>query len=181
MAWRRMWQNLRRGPATEPAAATTPDMTQALVERLDAAAQRRLGRSLALRHLDAGSCNGCELELRMLESVVYDLSRFGLRFVASPRHADVLLVTGPMARNMGEAAKRTYAAMPEPKWVVALGDCAVDGGLFRGSYAVLDGASAVLPVDLVVRGCPPTPAQMLEALRALVEANARPQHGLRRT
>ena len=172
MAWRQILRNLRDGPATEPAAAVDADMTRALSERLNAAAQTRLGRSLALRHLDAGSCNGCELELRMLETVVYDLSRFGLTFVASPRHADVLLVTGPMVRNMTTAAARVWAAMPAPKWVVALGDCAIDGGVFRGGYAVRDGAGSVLPVDLVVRGCPPTPAQMLDALRALVEANA---------
>ncbi len=172
MGWRLLLRNLHDGPATEPAPSVDGGTAQALAERLEAAARVRLGRSLALRHLDAGSCNACELELRMLESVVYDLSRFGLRFVASPHHADVLLVTGPMTRNMADAARRTYAAMPEPKWVVALGDCAIDGGVFRGSYAVMDGASAILPVDLVVRGCPPSPAQMLDALRALMEANA---------
>ena len=172
MAWRLLLRNLYDGPATESAPPVDGGTALALAARLEAAAQARLGRSLALRHLDAGSCNGCELELRMLESVVHDLSRFGLRFVASPRHADVLLVTGPMVRNMTEAARRTFAAMPEPKWVVALGDCAIDGGVFRGSYAVLDGAAAVLPVDLVVRGCPPTPVQMIDALRALIEANA---------
>ena len=171
MAWRSLIRHLRERPAFEPVAPLGLEPAQALAERLEAASQARLGRSLALRHLDTASCNGCELELRMLEGVVYDLSRFGLRFVASPRHADVLLVTGPMARNMAEAARRTWDAMPEPKWVVGLGDCAIDGGVFRGSTAVLDGAAAVLPVDLVVRGCPPTPAQMLDALRALVEAN----------
>jgi Ni,Fe-hydrogenase III small subunit len=172
MAWRQVMGHLRHGPATEPAPPLDTAMVAALAERLEASSRRRLGRGLRVRHLDAGSCNGCELELRMLDSVVYDLSRFGIAFVASPRHADVLLVTGPMARNMAEAAARTFAAMAEPKWVVALGDCAADGGIFRGGRAVLDGAAGVLPVDLVVRGCPPTPAQVLDALRALVEANA---------
>lgn len=172
MAWRRVLRHLREGPATEPAAPVADEVTQALAERLSAASRRRLGRSLSLRHLNSGSCNGCELELRMLEGVIYDLSRFGLRFVASPRHADVLLVTGPMARNMTQASLAAYIATPEPKWVVGVGDCAVDGGIFRGSYAVLGGAEAVLPVDLVIRGCPPSPAQMLDGLRTLVEANA---------
>jgi Ni,Fe-hydrogenase III small subunit len=172
MTWRRMLASLRHGPATEPAAPQDGATARALAERLAAAAQRRLGRSLAIRHVDAGSCNGCELEIHMLESVVYDLQRFGLTFVASPRHADVLFVTGTAARNMSEALLRTWQAMGEPKWVVAVGDCAIDGGVFKGSYAIRGGIDAVLDVDLVIRGCPPTPAQMLEGLRALVEANA---------
>jgi Ni,Fe-hydrogenase III small subunit len=171
MTWRRMLFHLRHGPATEPAGPPDAATAQALAERLEAASQRRLGRSLALRHVDAGSCNGCELEIHMLESIVYDLQRFGLNFVASPRHADVLFVTGPVTRNMREALTRTWHAMPEPKWVVAVGDCAVDGGVFKGSYAIAGGIDAALEVDLVIRGCPPTPAQMLEGLRALVEAN----------
>jgi Ni,Fe-hydrogenase III small subunit len=122
--------------------------------------------------VDCGSCNGCELEIRMLDSIVYDLERFGLRFVPSPRHADVLLVTGPVTLNMREALLRTWDAAPDPKWVVAVGDCAIDGGVFKGSYAIAGGVDAALPVDLVVRGCPPTPAQMLDGLRALLEANA---------
>jgi Ni,Fe-hydrogenase III small subunit len=146
---------------------------RALVERLEAAAQRRLGRSLAIRHLDGGSCNGCELEIRALGPLAQAMERFGLSFVASPRHADVLLVTGPLTRNMHEAALRTLEAMPDPKWVVAVGDCAIDGGVFKGSYAITGAVSAVLPVDLVVRGCPPSPAELLAALRALLEAHAR--------
>jgi Ni,Fe-hydrogenase III small subunit len=137
--------------------------------KVDRAARRRLGRSLAIREVDAGSCNGCELEIHALNNAFYDLERFGIRFVASPRHADVLLVTGPVSRNMREALWRTYQATPDPKWVVAVGDCAVDGGLFAGSYAVVGGVSKVVPVDLHIRGCPPTPARLLEGLLALLE------------
>jgi Ni,Fe-hydrogenase III small subunit len=175
MVWRTMLAMLRRGPVTRPAERIDEATTQALAERLDAAAQQRLGRSLAIRHVDGGGCNGCELEIAMLASVVYDLERFGLRFVASPRHADVLLVTGPVTRTMQEAVLRTWQATPDPKWVVAVGDCAVDGGVFKGSYAVAGGVEAAIPVDLVVRGCPPAPAQILDGLRALLEANARNQ------
>jgi Ni,Fe-hydrogenase III small subunit len=110
----------------------------------------------------------------MLGSIVYDLERYGLRFVASPRHANVLLVTGPVTRNMHEALVRTWTATPDPKWVVALGDCAIDGGVFKGSPAISGGIDAAVPVDLVIRGCPPTPATILAALCALVEANAQP-------
>ena len=156
--------------------ATLPpdeDAARAFAARLEAAAQRRLGRSLAIRAVNAGGCNGCELELRMLAGAVYDLERFGLRFVASPRHADVLLVTGPVTRTMHGALVRTWQAMAEPKWVVAVGDCGIDGGVFKGSYAVSGGVDAAVPVDLVIRGCPPTPLQVLDGLRTLVEANAR--------
>ncbi len=135
---------------------------------VDRAAQRRLGRSLSIREIDAGSCNGCELEIHALGNAFYDLERFGLRFVASPRHADVLLVTGPVTKNMREALERTYAATPGPKWVVALGDCALDGGMFAGSYACVGGVSAVIPVDLHIRGCPPRPEQILRGLLALL-------------
>lgn len=143
---------------------------QGLADRLRAAGRRRLGRSLAIRHVDAGSCNACELEISALNNIVYDLQRLGLHFVASPRHADVLLVTGPLTRNMREALEHTYTAMPDPKWVVAVGNCAVDGGLFSGSYAVeTGGIAAAVPVDLVIRGCPPSPADLLRGLVALME------------
>ena len=132
-------------------------------------AQRRLGRSLAIREIDAGSCNGCELELQMLNSAVYDIERFGLRFVASPRHADVLLVTGPVTRNMQVALERTWRATPDPKWVVAVGDCAKDGGCFAGSYAIVGGVALVIPVDLHIPGCPPSPQAVLEGLLALLD------------
>ena len=133
------------------------------------AARGRLGRSLSIRAVDAGSCNGCELEMQMLNSAAYDLERFGLRFVASPRHADVLMVTGPVTKNMREALLRTWQATPDPKWVVALGTCAVDGGLFAGSDAVVGGVSDVVPVDLHIRGCPPSPTQILQGLLALLQ------------
>jgi len=131
-----------------------------------------LGRALSIRHVDAGSCNGCELEIHALNNAFYDLERFGLRFVASPRHADVLMVTGPVSKNMREALERTYAATPDPKWVVAVGDCAVDGGIFAGSYAVVGGVAGVVPVDLHIRGCPPRPVQLLQGLLALLETTA---------
>jgi Ni,Fe-hydrogenase III small subunit len=120
--------------------------------------------------VDAGSCNGCELEIHALGNAYYDLERFGLRFVASPRHADVLLVTGPVTKNMREALERTYAATPDPKWVIAAGDCAASGGLFAGSYACVGSVSAVIPVDLHIPGCPPTPTQLLQGLLALLDS-----------
>jgi Ni,Fe-hydrogenase III small subunit len=165
----RVFKNLFSGPLTEPAPDVDDAALAELAARLDGTARRRLGRSLAIRQVDAGSCNGCELEIQALGNPVYDLGRFGLRFVASPRHADVLLVTGPVTKNMLEALERTYAATPDPKWVVAVGDCARDGGVFAGSYAVAGGVSAVLPVDLHIRGCPPSPMQLLERLLALLE------------
>ena len=173
MLWRRLFATLRRGPVTFPAGRLDEAATRQLADRLEAAAQRRLGRSLAIRHVNAGSCNGCELEIQALTSIAYDLERFGLRFVSSPRHADVLLVTGPVTRTMREALLRSWNATPDPKWVVAVGDCAIDGGVFKGSYAIAGGVDSALAVDLVVRGCPPTPAQVLNGLRTLVEANAR--------
>ena len=130
------------------------------------------GRSLAIRHVDAGSCNGCEHELTLLAGPHYDLQRYGLGIVASPRHADVLLVTGPVTKNMHEALLRTYQATPGPKWVIAVGDCAVDGGLFADSYACVGGVEAVIPVDLRIRGCPPTPTQLLQGLLAVLDKSA---------
>ncbi|HTW25634.1 MAG TPA: NADH-quinone oxidoreductase subunit NuoB [Acetobacteraceae bacterium] len=166
MSWG--WLRPGAGGAAGPVDAAT---TASLAARLDAAAQTRLGRSLAIRHVNTGSCNGCELELRALRGVFYDLERYGLRFVESPRHADVLLVTGPLTGNLREALEAAFDAAPEPKWVVAVGDCAVDGGVFKGSYAVLGGTGASLPVDLTISGCPPNPARILAGLRALLEAN----------
>jgi Ni,Fe-hydrogenase III small subunit len=156
-------------PVTEPAPAPDPEAVAALAATVDAAARRRLGRSLSIREVDAGSCNGCELEIHALNNAFYDLERFGLRFVASPRHADVLLVTGPLTANMREALERTWRATPDPKWVVAVGDCAVDGGLFAGSYACAGGIAAAVPVDLHIRGCPPSPTQLLKGLLALLQ------------
>jgi Ni,Fe-hydrogenase III small subunit len=166
---RTLFESLTRRPLTEPPPAPDGASLAELAASVDRAARRRLGRSLAIREVDAGSCNGCELEIHALNNAFYDLERFGLRFVASPRHADVLLVTGPVTRNMREALERTYQATPDPKWVVAVGDCAADGGIFAGSYAVAGGVRAVVPVDLHIRGCPPTPLQLLQGLLALLE------------
>jgi Ni,Fe-hydrogenase III small subunit len=154
---------------TEPPPRADDAALAELAASVDRAARRRLGRSLAIREVDAGSCNGCELEIHALNNAFYDLERFGLRFVASPRHADVLMVTGPVTRNMREALERTYHATPDPKWVIAVGDCAVDGGIFAESYAVVGGVHDVVPVDLHIRGCPPRPTQMLAGLLALLE------------
>jgi len=156
-------------PVTEAPPAADDAALAELARQLDHAARRRLGRSLSIREVDAGSCNGCELEIHALNNAFYDLERFGLRFVASPRHADVLLVTGPVTKNMREALRRTYDATPDPKWVVAVGDCAIDGGIFAGSYAVIGAVERVIPVDLRIRGCPPRPAQLLAGLLALVQ------------
>ena len=165
-----IFENLIRTPVTEAPPAADDAALAELAATVDRAARRRLGRSLAIREVDAGSCNGCELEIHALYNAFYDLERFGLRFVASPRHADVLMVTGPVTTNMREALERTYAATPDPKWVVAVGDCALDGGLFSGSYGVVGGVSAVVPVDLHIRGCPPTPNALLRGLIALLDA-----------
>jgi Ni,Fe-hydrogenase III small subunit len=170
---RHLFEGMIRKPLTEPAPAADDDALAELASSLDRAARRRLGRSLSIRVVDAGSCNGCELEIQALANAFYDLERFGLHFVASPRHADVLLVTGPVTHNMREALERTWRAMPDPKWVVAVGDCARDGGMFAGSYAVVGGVSAVVPVDLHIAGCPPSPPQLLRGLLALVEPAAK--------
>lgn len=162
-------ESLTRGSLTEPAPAPDEAALAELAKKVDRAAQAKLGRSLAIRQVDAGSCNGCELEIHALSNAFYDLERFGLRFVASPRHADVLLVTGPVTKNMRQALERTFNATPDPKWVVAVGACAVDGGLFRASYACVGGVSDVVPVDLHVKGCPPTPTDLLKGLLALLE------------
>ena len=164
-----LFQNLVRSTLTIPAPKPSEAALMELAARVDQTARRRLGRSLAIREVDAGSCNGCELEIHALNNAFYDLERFGFHFVASPRHADVLLVTGPVTVNMREALERTYAATPDPKWVVAVGDCGRDGGVFAGSYACVGGVSAVIPVDLHIPGCPPNPVQLLEGLLALLQ------------
>lgn len=164
-----LFENLWRKPLpVAPPAASAAALVE-LAANVEQAARCRLGRSLAIRQVDAGSCNGCELEIHALNNPFYDVERFGLHFVASPRHADVLLVTGPVTANMREALERTYHATPNPKWVVAVGDCGHDGGVFAGSYAVVGGVSAVIPVDLHIRGCPPQPMQLLEGLLALLQ------------
>ena len=162
-------RNLLNRPVTEaPPSADDAEIAE-LAAKLDRSARRKLGRSLAIREVDAGSCNGCELEIHALNNAFYDLERFGLKFVASPRHADVLLVTGPVSKNMREGLLRTYNATPDPKWVVAVGDCAANGGIFAGSYAVKGGVAKVVPVDLHIPGCPPRPEQLLKGLLALLE------------
>jgi len=167
---RTLLESLTRPPLTELPPAPDPAALEELAANVDRSARRKLGRSLSIREVDAGSCNGCELEIHALNNAFYDLERFGLRFVASPRHADVLLVTGPVTRNMREALDRTYRATPDPKWVVAVGHCAVDGGIFAGSYGVVGGVGTVVPVDLHIKGCPPTPTQLLRGLLALLES-----------
>ncbi len=169
-------RSLTGGPVTEaaPASSSAPfadalaDMGTRVAER----ARARLGRSLSIRQVDAGSCNGCELEIHALNNPLYDLERFGIRFVASPRHADVLLVTGPVTKNMADALRRSWEATPNPKWVVACGTCAIDGGVFGGSYACVGAVETVLPVDLRIPGCPPRPAELLAGLLALLETTA---------
>ncbi len=164
-----LFQSLIQPPLTERPPSPSEVATKELAVALGLAARKHLGRSLSIREIDAGSCNGCELEIHALGNAFYDIERFGIRFVASPRHADVLLVTGPVTKNMREALERTYRATPSPKWVVAVGDCARDGGCFADSYAVVGGVAAVLPVDLHIPGCPPSPTDMLKGLLALLE------------
>ena len=165
-----LFKSFVQGPLTEAAPASDDEALAELAGRVNQISHKRLGRTLAIREVDAGSCNGCELEIHALSNVLYDLERFGLRFVASPRHADVLLVTGPVTVNMREALERTYQATPDPKWVVAVGDCARDGGIFAASPACVGGVSRVLPVDLHIRGCPPSPVALLKGLLALLDS-----------
>jgi Ni,Fe-hydrogenase III small subunit len=163
---------LAKGPATiAPPASSGPALAE-LASAVAARARARLGRSLAIREVDAGSCNACELEIHALNNPVYDVERFGLKFVASPRHADVLLVTGPVAWNMREALERTYAATPSPKWVVAAGDCAAGCGLLSASPVCVGSVAAVIPVDLTIPGCPPRPIALLQGLLGLMDIAA---------
>lgn len=160
--FRQLQAALRAGIVTEPVRHDA-DVERVGV-RLADAVRRVFGRSLGIREVDAGSCNACELEIAALTGPHYDLERSGLHVVASPRHADCLLVTGPVTRNMAEALRRTWEATPDPKLVVAVGDCARDGGIFRGSYAIVGGVGDVVPVDAVIPGCPPSPAAILAGL-----------------
>jgi len=166
---RTLFESLIRSPLTEAPPERDDAVLKELAANLDRAARRRLGRSLSIRQVDAGSCNGCELEIHALNNAFDDLERYGLRFVASPRHADVLMVTGPVTKNMREALERTYNAAPDPKWVVAVGDCTADGGVFAGSYACVGRLADVVPVDLHIPGCPPSPKALLSGLLALME------------
>ena len=164
-----LFESLVKPPLTEPSPGPDDAALAELATSLERAARGKLGRSLSIREVDAGSCNGCEIEIHALNNAFYDLERFGLRFVASPRHADVLLVTGPVTRNMKVALERTWAATPDPKWVVAVGDCGCGCGVFEGSYAVIGGVDKVLPVDLHIPGCPPRPATLLQGLITLLD------------
>ena len=160
-------QIAKTGIVTEP--APDADAGLRLIEqRLGDAILRRFGRALAIRHVDAGSCNGCELEIHAASSPHYNLERLGIKFVASPRHADLLLVTGPVSRHMETALKRTYDATPDPKLVVAIGDCGCDGGIFGESYASCGRISNVIPVDVAVPGCPPPPRAIMQGILTAV-------------
>jgi Ni,Fe-hydrogenase III small subunit len=168
-----LFKSLAKKPVTIDGPDADARASKELASTLDDLARRVLGRSLVIREIDAGSCNGCELEIHALSNPVYDLERLGLKFAASPRHADVLLVTGPVTHNMRMALERTWRATPDPKWVVALGDCACSGGVFAGSYACVGPVSAVVPVDLHITGCPPRPVEILKGLVALLDAASR--------
>jgi Ni,Fe-hydrogenase III small subunit len=154
--------------------APTPAEEMVVVARLQKTILRTLGRALTIRHVDAGSCNGCELEIQALTNPYYNLEGIGIRFVASPRHADMLLVTGPVSKHMAIALKRTYDATPEPKLVVAVGDCGCTGGIFGQSYASLGGVASVIPVDVAIPGCPPSPRALLQGILAAISAPAPP-------
>jgi Ni,Fe-hydrogenase III small subunit len=145
----------------------SPGETSGIVS-LQEGIDRVFGRSLRIRQVDAGSCNACEWECTALTNPVYDIQRFGIDFVASPRHADVLLVTGPVTRQMERALKKTYIATPEPRLVIACGDCALDGGIYKGSYAVTNGVTGVIPVDFYIPGCPPTPLQIIMGIQEFI-------------
>ena len=157
---------LRTGILTEelPSSDDTSHQSAKLQEEI----RQVVGRALCIRHVDAGSCNGCELEIHALNNPYYNLEGTGIRFVASPRHADLLLVTGPVSVNMEEALKRTYDAVPDPKLVVAVGDCGTCGGIFGTNYASRGAIANIIPVDLTLRGCPPSPRAILEGLLRLV-------------
>ncbi|VAW82763.1 Formate hydrogenlyase subunit 7-like protein [hydrothermal vent metagenome] len=157
----------KTGIVTEP--LTEDRSLEALGIELKRLVDRRMRGSFAIREVDAGSCNACELEVHALNNPYYDIERFGVHFVASPRHADALLVTGPVSRHMAAALKRTYDAVPAPKWVIAMGDCTIDGGEFGCNYATVGAVERIVPVDLVIPGCPPTPAVLMRALLALLQ------------
>lgn len=165
-------QILKTGIKTE----TPPlpdDSLRVEAQRLQEAILRQFGRALAIRHVDAGSCNGCELEIHCVNNPYYNIEGLGIHFVASPRHADMLLVTGPVSRHMEIALQRTYDATPEPKLVVAVGDCGRDGGIFGESYASCGGIAKVIPVDVLVPGCPPTPIAIMQGILTAVTEGAK--------
>ncbi len=161
-------QSVLNAPLTEAPPADDDAELMELSAQLKENISACFHRSLAIRQVDAGSCNACELEIHALNNPFYDVERFGVRFVASPRHADLLLVTGPVTLNMREALRRTYDATPAPKWVIAAGACALDGGLYADGYACAGGVSDVIPVDLHIPGCPPAPITLIKGLLALI-------------
>jgi Ni,Fe-hydrogenase III small subunit len=165
-------QITRTGIKTEPAPSPADEMV--VVARLQEKILRTLGRALTIRQVDAGSCNGCELEIHTLGNPYYNIEGLGIKFVASPRHADLLLVTGPVSKHMAIALKRTYDATPDPKLVVAVGDCGCTGGIFGESYASLGRVSNVIPVDVEIPGCPPPPTALLAGILAAITAAAPP-------
>ncbi len=167
MSWRIIRQIVRHGVCTEAAPECSDDL-RVEAERIQHDLLDILGQALTIRQVDAGSCNGCELEIHALNNPYYNIEGLGIKFVASPRHADMLLVTGPVSRNMELALRRTYDATPEPKLVVAVGDCGCDGGLFGESYASCGRVSNVIPVDLAVPGCPPAPIEILRGILTTV-------------
>jgi Ni,Fe-hydrogenase III small subunit len=163
-------QIAKTGIRTEAPPAPAAEMV--VVARLQEAILKTLGRALTIRQVDAGSCNGCELEIHALGNPYYNIEGLGIRFVASPRHADMLLVTGPVSKHMAIALQRTYDATPEPKLVVAVGDCGCTGGIFGESYASLGGVGSVIPVDVAIPGCPPTPTALLQGILAAIGRKA---------
>ena len=165
-------QIVKTGIVSEPPPQADEALRQ-LEQRLPEAILGHIGRALAIRHVDAGSCNGCELEIHACNGPHYNLERLGIKFVASPRHADMLLVTGPVARNMEVALKRTYDATPDPKLVVAIGDCGCSGGIFGESYASCGRVANVIPVDVAVPGCPPTPTAIVQGILTAISSGKR--------
>ncbi|MDP3759332.1 MAG: formate hydrogenlyase [Ramlibacter sp.] len=165
--WKVIKQIARGGMPTEP--PPVGDASRDETARIQAELLAILGQALTIRQVDAGSCNGCELEIHALANPYYNIEGLGIKFVASPRHADMLLVTGPVSRNMEVALRRTYDATPEPKLVVAVGDCGRDGGIFGESYAICGGVAQVVPVDVVVSGCPPAPIEILRGILTAVQ------------
>lgn len=170
MMWALTKKIISIGKVTEPLQENQTSV-EIIGQQLEQHIAKKLARALAIRMVDAGSCNACELEIKAIYNPYYNIERFGVRFVASPRHADLLLVTGPVTRNMEAALKYTYAALPEPKCVVAVGDCAQCGGVFQGSYAIIGAVSAVIPVNVVVMGCPPTPSQIMQGILSALLPN----------
>src|SRR5258707_2524172 len=167
---------VRTGILTEPSPALAEDSPA--VETLQKDLWNILARSLCIRHVDAGSCNGCELEIQAINNPYYNLEGMGIKFVASPRHADLLLVTGPVSINMEEALIRTYDAVPDPKWVVALGDCGACGGIFGTSYASRGGVANIIPVNFTIGGCPPSPTSILRGIHQAVRTPPEPSRTL---